>query len=469
MKKFFIPLEIILCCYAAWVITWNNLRGNLNTPQEFLMGFLLLFFLLVLPLGADSRSFYVVPPAREEIIQAILKASQKTKIRAALLHGILAQETGYGKNLGKTEGEWSSFCANRNTQDCKNWKRYDCKEDYQNARHYDGILQALGFVDSRGESNRNGIPTSSTCALGFTQFEPATWWLLTQGLKDKIYDPWDIQDSILVTAYYLEGLGADSGEILGPDEILGSRDIRALQKYYCGGSFLRLECVEYANAVLNKARHSFEILLKIDLQRQLEILRKKKSESAEISLSQCFVSPTEDFSFGVIPNAERTGSAVKLLEALNRDLVEKLKSYQKTPDDILVADIQKIVQKRKDYLVEAIYRNPNAAIFYLLLENDRKVLARLTENCSETETVLEGRLEVLQVDFEDGSAETQYTLVLSDGRRITLHPALGIRTSLESGMLVKIKGVKIDNELIFNGSHSLEESQDFSGGINVIQ
>jgi len=236
---------------------------------------LILLLLFVIPSFASAKEFVVDQPTEQETILAILEASRTTTVRPALLYGLFGQETAYGGNLGKTESRWSAFCASRTTQDCRNWVRYDCKEGYTNAKHYDEILKSLGFVDANGNADRTKIPTSSTCALGFTQFEPNTWWLVTKD-KSGTYSPWDIDDSILIAAYYLQDLGADDSEALGANAVIGPRDKIALQKYYCGGYYTRRECVDYANGVENRSKNAPIELLTADLEKQIEILQRQQ-------------------------------------------------------------------------------------------------------------------------------------------------------------------------------------------------
>src|SRR3989338_6883485 len=147
--------------------------------------FLIASIVFILPFFARAE-ILISPPSNTDIIKAIVEAASKTRVRASLLYGLIGQETAYGKNTGKTEKEWKSLCKIYNTADCEYWRAYDCKANYNNA-------------------NKNRIPTSSTCALGFTQFEPQTWWetVKKRGERDKTYNPWNIYDAVLVAAYYL--------------------------------------------------------------------------------------------------------------------------------------------------------------------------------------------------------------------------------------------------------------------------
>ena len=239
-----------------------------------LLSFLLLFSL---PVFVSAKEFYVERPSAAQITEAIASASLQTGVRATLLYGLLGQETSFGGNLGKTAAEWNNFCATRNTEDCRNWRLYDCKGDYINARHYDDILRLLGYIDNSGMPDRSKIPTSSTCALGFSQFEPNTWWLTTKA-RGLILSPWDINNAMLTAAYYLSELGADGSDVLAPGEIIGGADRIALQKYYCGAFYNRSECRVYARGVELRARNAEFALLNLDLSNQLAQLQGRRQE-----------------------------------------------------------------------------------------------------------------------------------------------------------------------------------------------
>lgn len=237
-----------------------------------------LLFLLLLPLALEAKSFSYTPPSGAEIREAIIDVSEKTHVRAALLYGVLGQETVYGNNLGKTEAGWQFFCATRNTQDCQSWKTYDCKSEYRNAGHFDEILLRLGFAKADGSADRREIPVSSTCAMGLTQFEPNTWWGIFSSQTKNNYNPWSVRDALYAAALHLRDLGADGSEILASGEVIGAKDMVALQKYYCGGYYRRTECVLYARGVERHARRAEKELLIRDLKRQIEVLKLRRAE-----------------------------------------------------------------------------------------------------------------------------------------------------------------------------------------------
>ena len=436
--------------------------------------FLFVFFFFV-PFFSEAKDFLVKTPTSQEVIQAIMDASAKTNVRPAMLYALYGQETGYGSNVGKTERQWSASCASKDTRDCRNWKRYDCKISPTNInpKFYDDILRLLGYVDHTGNADRSNIPTSSTCALGFTQVEPHTWWLVSSPRTGHTYNPWNIHDAILMAAFYLKDQGADGEEILGSGEVIGTKDRLALQRYYCGSKYQGLACQEYAASVEIRTRHALETLLQTGYKKQLEKLeeerkRLQKDLSVAVPLG-CKEVPIEDFGFGVKSDPQAIKTIAPLLDKATQDLIKTYRIYRATEDKNLLGEIQQFAEVRKKYLVESLYLDPAKTLFSILLTDDREGLLRVTPQCVEEEITLEGMMDVIHIDFEEGSSQTQYTLITDDGGYVILHPAGGLHVPLESGMRVRIKGVRIDKEILFDGTRSLLEPHDASGGIDVIK
>ena len=197
----------------------------------FLIAFLV-FFLIIIPYLslAESKDFSPEEPEDwPKIFSGVKNASEKTKqirneieVRPALILGILNQESSYGKNIGKTKNGWKNYCEveeNKNETSCIYWNAYDCKSDYSNVgknikegkeekkiNYFETICNALRFKIET-------VKTSFTCALGFTQFEPVTWWNMKERHKEDILsNPWIYQDSILACAYKLKEDGAPENE-----------------------------------------------------------------------------------------------------------------------------------------------------------------------------------------------------------------------------------------------------------------
>lgn len=317
--------------------------------------FIIVTFLIIFltPSFLYAKIFSSTQPTNEDAISAIIYASKSVSARPALLYGLFGQETGYGGYLGKTASGWNSFCGTRNTEDCRNWKNYDCKNSYGNANNFDEILKNLDYTDAQGNADRSQIPVSSTCAMGFTQFEPNTWWQVTHNKKDRVYDPWNIQDSILIAAYYLSDLGASGSEALASGEVIGAKDRIALQKYYCGKYYTRLECVSYAKGVEIKAKRAPVALLQKGLQDQLDNLKKQKELIREkLGKKSSIIKPAQ-YTPLVPCNGEPTTIAVQEKQHLafiefSKDKQAKMEFFRKDGNISVIFETYKELSKQKE-------------------------------------------------------------------------------------------------------------------------
>jgi len=127
-------------------------------------------------------------------------------------------------------------------------------------------------------------------------------------------------------------------------------------------------------------------------------------------------------------------------------------------------------QKRKQFFVESMYKDPESALFFTLSPDNRRDLEQMTQDCVEKEVVLEGTLEVIHFDHLDKIyTSEEFTLVTKDKKKIKLHPARGIKHGVFSGTKVKIKGFLIDDEMLFDGSTDYEKSKSPWGGIKIVE
>ena len=184
-------------------------------------------------------------------------AEQKTGVRAALILGILKQESNLGKNVGT---------CNR-PQDSRKWYDIMPGPDDNSWRDdqtiYKEIMAELGLpLEGQPLScPLPGVPGWGG-AMGPSQFIPATW----NAYKDRIAksvgvsvpNPWDPYHAITATALYMKDLGADSQRF--NDE----RD--AACKYYSGRSCSapNVRNLFYGNAVMAHAKEIAEQMALID-------------------------------------------------------------------------------------------------------------------------------------------------------------------------------------------------------------
>ena len=176
----------------------------------------------------------------------------------------------------------------------------------------------------------------------------------------------------------------------------------------------------------------------------------------------------EDNSELTRPDREKNQQLVFELQKINTDISKSLKEYSSQRLPAQREQLIKFIQERKKAFIEAIRQNPDAAIFTSFPSTDLSALSSLTKNCVEQYAEQEGTLEVVIADyFDENFSIEQYTLITDASERIVLHPARGLKDTLISGTQVKVKGKKIDNDMIFDGTSSLSDNSPL-GGIDVL-
>ncbi|OGY23210.1 MAG: hypothetical protein A2172_02415 [Candidatus Woykebacteria bacterium RBG_13_40_15] len=181
----------------------------------------------------------------------------------------------------------------------------------------------------------------------------------------------------------------------------------------------------------------------------------------------CSAEPLESFSER--PDKNRAKVAASKLASVTVDLTQKQQEFKKDGSVKAAKELQSLLQERKSDLVETMRQNPDQALNSLLSDQERSNFAPLAQNCLERSATIEGQLEVVHADFfKEGTSTTSYTLKTDSGKKISIHPAGGLRAFLESRTRVKVKGMQIDNDLVFDGSRPLSQAGDLKGGIDVV-
>lgn len=130
------------------------------------------------------------------IFSAVDRSEKISGVMPALLLGILQIESTFGTGLG-TPGKYKEYC---------NWSSLG-KGKKTEAQALEEITSILGYEP-------NSVPMSKACAIGPSQFLPNTWQSY-QRLYSGLNNPWNLNDAVLATGYYLARNGATSGNEKG--------------------------------------------------------------------------------------------------------------------------------------------------------------------------------------------------------------------------------------------------------------
>lgn len=176
-------------------------------------------------------------------------ASAKTGVRAALILGILQQESNLGANVGRCVITDLSTGQTKNVTSGYVWT---------NGIHPTRDLPLLQTILNK--LGRDPLSTKVSCpiagiagyggAMGPTQFIPSTWNLVApkvaSAMGKEIADPWNAADAIMASAYLLQGNGAAAGTY--------TAERNAACKYYSGRNCTTASHIAaYGNQVMSRA------------------------------------------------------------------------------------------------------------------------------------------------------------------------------------------------------------------------
>jgi len=175
-------------------------------------------------------------------------AEAKTGVRAALILGILQQESNLGANVGRCVVTDISSGQTRNVASGYVWK--NGIHPTRDLPLLQQILDKLGRdpLSTRVSCPIAGIPGYGG-AMGPTQFIPSTWNLVASKVANatgkETPDPWNAADAIMASAFLLQSNGAAAGTY--------EAERNAACRYYSGRSCsVARHIATYGNQVMNR-------------------------------------------------------------------------------------------------------------------------------------------------------------------------------------------------------------------------
>jgi len=176
-------------------------------------------------------------------------ASDRTGVRAALILGILQQESNLGANVGRC------VISNLSSGETKNVTTgYVWKNGIHPTRDLPLLQKILGDLGRDPLSTKVSCPVAGIAgyggAMGPTQFIPSTWNMLVAKIKSTTGkdtpDPWNPSDAIMAAALLLQSNGAATGD--------WTNERTAACRYYSGricGTASHI--MKYGNDVMSRA------------------------------------------------------------------------------------------------------------------------------------------------------------------------------------------------------------------------
>jgi len=170
------------------------------------------------------------------------------------------------------------------------------------------------------------------------------------------------------------------------------------------------------------------------------------------------------------PPQQISKNEINSLKELTNNISNTYSRYKKSYNTNDAKKLQNDIVKRKKLLVKAMRSDPESFLLSTLTNQQRSDLKSMARNCPETVNTVEGTLEILHADFfEKNTSKTQLVLKTKANKKIVLYPAFGLSKNLISGMKIRVKGLQIDNELAFDGTRSLANTNNDFGGFDVLE
>jgi membrane-bound lytic murein transglycosylase B len=176
-------------------------------------------------------------------------AEAKTGVRAALILGILQQESNLGANVGRC------IITDLSTGQTKNvTSGYIWKNGIHPSRDLPLLKTILEKLGRDPLSTRVSCPIAGIAgyggAMGPTQFIPSTWNIVAgkvaSAMGKEIADPWNAADAIMASGFLLQGNGAAGGGY--------TAERNAACKYYSGRNCSAASHIAaYGNQVMTRA------------------------------------------------------------------------------------------------------------------------------------------------------------------------------------------------------------------------
>ncbi len=187
-----------------------------------------------------------------------------------------------------------------------------------------------------------------------------------------------------------------------------------------------------------------------------------------ISDSRCSFNSFDDVKVNL--DKEKILDTADLLDSTTKEITESLDEYRKDKSKSDERRLKRLLASRKKALIEAVNNDPRIISVYMLPEDARKELSKLGGNCVESLVDIEGRLEILHYDyFEEGIGRDEYVLVTDDNQRFNLHPVYGLDRQFLPGSRIRVRGLRIDNEIVFDSKDSLNSMNGDLGGYEILQ
>lgn len=141
-----------------------------------------------------------------------------------------------------------------------------------------------------------------------------------------------------------------------------------------------------------------------------------------------------------------------------------LRNALKAQDPQQTTRIPGLAKLRKRHLIQLLRKDAAAVSSELLSRTEQDTIGSTTENCVETSFEVDGTAQVFIADnFDEGLSKTYYFLLTDQGERWNLYPLSVLEFSVQTGDRVHVRGLQIDDNIVFDGHSGLSISTSDAG------
>jgi M6 family metalloprotease-like protein len=145
------------------------------------------------------------------------------------------------------------------------------------------------------------------------------------------------------------------------------------------------------------------------------------------------------------------------IETLSRTLSKAEQKFKKSKDSHARKNASETIAQsagpRKALLIDAMKKDPKAALQAIILPPILENLKPIAGNCLEQYMTVTGTLTVIHTDSATtGQEDNSYTLTTYSGKRLALHIFSDGEVGLTSGMSLQVRGYRVDDEMLIDAT-----------------
>jgi hypothetical protein len=178
----------------------------------------------------------------------------------------------------------------------------------------------------------------------------------------------------------------------------------------------------------------------------------------------------QEITLGINPQEKDMieGRVMSLTDQVRKADLKKVQSKLLSP--AVLKSLKDAAIERKKRMIELLQHDPDAVVPALLSKEERESLKSFCNDCVEENVNIEGTVEVLVAEDFKTMSKNIYVLETEKKEKINLYPVKGLKQDLKTGTKIRVKGLKLDGNVLFDGQNMamLTTAESDLGGFEVM-